>query len=530
VARAVVTIAQSAGIVTVPRSFLGISTEYWGLPLFERQQAVLERTLTMLRPQGDGPLMLRIGGDSADHSFWAPKLRPLPTWAYELTPEWLRETSALVQSLGLRVILDLNLVTEAPTAAAQWAEAAEAQLPAGSISAFEIGNEPDIYNRQFWQTTLAHSKVVPPIVLTARTYAHDFQAYARALRAVAPGLPLIGPALANPSTNRRWITTLLASRPAHVSMVSVHRYPYSACALPGTAAYATIPRVLGEHASAGVARSVAPAVAIARRAGVPVRVTELNSVTCGGRAGVSDAFATALWAPDALFELLRARVAGVNIHVRARAVNAAFTIGAGGLDAKPLLYGLVGFARMLGPGAQLIPLRVGAGRAVHLKAWGVRVRGDALHVLLIDKGGQPVDVSLRLPGVGGAVVERLLAPSVGARSGVTLAGQYLDVSGTWRGRVRAQTIRPGAYGYAVAMPRYSAALLTLRLRAGALGGGVGVAAGGRRVRRVSVGGRVPAARTGSRTRSRTGVGTGAPERVRQGAKARKPARTSRRGT
>jgi hypothetical protein len=31
---------------------------------------------------------------------------------------------------------------------------------------------------------------------------------------------------------------------------------------------------------------------------------------------VSDTFATALWAPDALFELLRAGIDGVNVHVR----------------------------------------------------------------------------------------------------------------------------------------------------------------------------------------------------------------------
>ena len=106
-------------------------------------------------------------------------------------------------------------------------------------------------------------------------------------------------------------------------------------------------------------------------------MTELNSVTCGGRAGVSDAFDTALWAPDALFELMRAGVDGVNVHVRARAINAAFSIDSDGLEAKPLMYGLMTFARMLGPGAQLVPLQLSASRSLHLKAWGVRISGDA---------------------------------------------------------------------------------------------------------------------------------------------------------
>jgi hypothetical protein len=461
-----VTIAPSAALLTVPHSFLGISTEYWALPMFERQLPVLERTLSLLNVAGEGPLVLRIGGDSADHTFWAPKVRPLPPWAFELTPQWLEQTSALVRTLGLRLILDLNLVTESPLAAAGWAQAAETQLPPGSIAGFEIGNEPDIYNRLFWLATVSRSKVTPPLGLTPSTYAEDFQAYARALHRVVPGVALVGPALANPSISRRWISTLLASHPAHPAAVSVHKYPYSACALPGTAAFPTIGRVLSEHGTAGVARSVVPAVAIARRRGVPVLVTELNSVTCGGRRGVSNAFASALWAPDALFELLRAGAAGVNIHVRARAVNAAFALGPGGLDAKPLLYGLIAFARTLGPGAQLVPLHVSASVSLHLKAWGVRVRGDGLHVLLIDKGRQPVNVALRVPGTDAATIQRLLAPSAGARSGVTFDGEYLDVGGTWRGRSTAQTVRPGENGYPIMLPRYSAALVTLRLRPG----------------------------------------------------------------
>ena len=78
----------------------------------------------------------------------------------------------------------------------------------------------------------------------------------------------------------------------------------------------------------------------AHRAGLPFRLTEVNSVTCGGVPGVSDTFATALWAPDTLFELLRAGVDGVNVHVRTDAINAAFAFKRSGLVARPLLYGL----------------------------------------------------------------------------------------------------------------------------------------------------------------------------------------------
>lgn len=52
---------------------------------------------------------------------------------------------------------------------------------------------------------------------------------------------------------------------------------------------------------------------------------EINSVTGLGLGGVSDTFATALWAPDALFELMRAGVPAVNLHARVFAVDDPFT-------------------------------------------------------------------------------------------------------------------------------------------------------------------------------------------------------------
>jgi hypothetical protein len=133
-----------------------------------------------------------------------------------------------------------------------------------------------------------------------------------------------------------------------------------------------------------------------------------------------------------------------------------------------LLYGLILFARTLGPDAQLVGVHVGANRPEHLKVWAVRVGGDRLRVLLINKGSHPVSLALQLPAMGPATVQRLLAPSVTAPSGVTLDGQQLGVEGNWRGRAANETIAPGACGYELTIGRTSAALVEVRLRPGAL--------------------------------------------------------------
>ncbi|MGA2926234.1 MAG: glycosyl hydrolase family 79 C-terminal domain-containing protein [Solirubrobacteraceae bacterium] len=465
-----ITVSPRAVTTSVPGSFLGLSTEYWALPIFRRHVPVLERVLTLLHVPGNGPLLLRVGGDSADHTFWEPTAHDPPRWVFRLTPAWLRETSALVQRSGVRLILDLNLVTDSPSQAALWAQAAERELPAGSIVGFEIGNEPDLYVRKDWIATVSRADAeLLPTVLDPTTYAADFRAYSQALAQVAPHVPLLGPVVANPRLSLDWISTLLAAPHPGLAAISAHRYPYSACATPGSHAYPTIARILSPYASVGVARSVAGAVTLAHDAGLPFRLTELNSVTCGGRPGISDSFATALWAPDVLFELLRAGVDGVNIHVRAQADNAPFAFTHHGLVARPLLYGMLLFARALGPNARSVALHVSASKpSLQLTAWGVRVRRDTLHVVLIDKSASAVRVRLRLPASGPATVQRLLAPSVSARSGVTLAGQQLSADGRWVGRRVIEAVAGGRRGYQLTLPAMSAALIGVQLGRGAL--------------------------------------------------------------
>ena len=177
--------------------------------------------------------------------------------------------------------------------------------------------------------------------------------------------------------------------------------------------------------------------------------------------GVSNAFATALWAPDALFELWRAGVDGVNVHVREATVNAPFGLTHAGLDARPLLYGLIMFARTLGPGARLITPRVHAPKPLHLKVWAVHLSGGAVRVLVIDKGQRPATVRLTGHGRGVATLQRLLAPSAGSRSGVTLGGRWLTRAGGWTGPDTGARVAPSRGGYELTVPGMSAALVTI---------------------------------------------------------------------
>jgi len=440
--------------VAVPSSFLGVSTEYWTVPIWAQHMTLLTRVLGMLGV--DGAIRLRIGGDSADRVWWSPT-KEQPEWVFELTPGWLRQVSRIVRLTHVHLILDLNLVTATPALAARWAKTALAGLPPGSVTAFEIGNEPDIYSRSSWLKITSRSGAsLLPQKITATSYADSFASYANALAQAAPGVPLLAPALAEPQKNYGWVTKLLKAPHPHLAGITAHRYPYSACSKPGAATYPTIARVLSEHATVSMAQTALKVEHISDRAKLPLWLTEINSITCGGTRGVSDTFATALWASDALFELVGAGVESASVHVRARAVNMAFSLTKSGLVANPLLYGMITFAQMLEPGAQLIPVHLSAPASLHLKAWAVQLTNGTMHVLLLDKGKRSVRIRLRLPLTGAATIERLLAPSISSTSGVTFAGQHLTAAATWAGPKHTETVTPTGGTYMISVPRYSA--------------------------------------------------------------------------
>ncbi|HEY2161486.1 MAG TPA: glycosyl hydrolase family 79 C-terminal domain-containing protein [Solirubrobacteraceae bacterium] len=462
---ATVTVAARGPSIPVPRSYFGISTEYWGIDHFGRFMGDYERLMSMLRVPGNGPFVLRIGGDSADHSLLDVTHRRLPASIFDVTPPWFHRVSELVDTLHARLIFDLGLVAAPPVTAVRWAHAAMTELPRGSLLDYEIGNEPDLYTRRYWATVFSPLGLLVrdlPVEVTPSSYVKLFGAYSTVLGRISPRVGLAGPVVAYPALALAWISTLLESHQARLRLVTAHEYPYSACAPPLSAQFPTIGRILSERASAGMAAAVKPAVLLAHRAGFPFRLTELNSVTCGGSPGVSNTFATALWAPDALFELMRTGANGVNVHVRAYAVNGAWGLGRDGLVTHPLYYGLLLLTRMLGPGARLVTAHLAAPPSLHLKAWAVRVGKSELRALVINKGRHAVHAILRLPARAPATVDRLLAPSPRATTGERLNGQYLGAHQRWVGSRSNETIRPAADGYELDVPAASAALVRVQ--------------------------------------------------------------------
>jgi Glycosyl hydrolase family 79 C-terminal beta domain len=450
----------------MPAGFLGLSLEYKALHQYTGRNPlvinpVMVQLIKDLNP-GQSPV-LRIGGDSTDWTWWPMRgVIPRGGISYALTKGWLRTTHALAADLGAKLILGINLASDRPALAATEAQALIQGIGRRYISALEIGNEPDLYGVFAWyRDRLGH-------VVHARSRRYNMNSFIAEYskwRSVLPKLPLVGPSF----SALTWMSGLshFLSTEKSVRTVTVHRYPlHNSTTDPTNPTYPSISNLLADTASSGIAQEVAPYVAAAHGRGLPFRVDEMNSVSGGGRTGVSDTFASSLWVLDTLFNMAAAGVNGVNIHTLPNAGYQLFNFsqtqsGWQGL-VHPEFYGMLLFAQAFPPGAHLLPVSVASGP---VKVWATAAPDGKTRVVLINKDTTtPVTVQVNLANSNGpATLERLTAPSITATSGVTLGGQSFGNStqtGTLAGPQQTATVQPLLGSYAVTLPAASAAMLT----------------------------------------------------------------------
>ena len=465
----------------VPRGFLGLSIEFQAVRAYTGTDPaavnpVLQALIRNLSP--GQPPMLRIGGDSTDISWLpAPGVRRPPFRGYRLTRGWLATTAALAHDVGARMILGLNLAADEPALDAAEARGYLAAFGRASIEGLEIGNEPNLYAtlRQF--TTRDGRSVTP----RARTfdppqYEREFDAIVAALPRAAHATALVGPALAAGPVAADagvWTTAtpgFLRAEP-RVSQLTVHRYPFKNCFLaPSSPQFPTLARLLSPAATVSLAAGVRLWAAIAHAVGRTLRVDELNSAACRGRPGVSDTFASSLWATDALFSLLNAGVDAVNFHTLPGSSYELFQFsrrdGRWRAWVRPVYYGLALFARAAPVGSRLVSVH-GAVHTRRLSVWATRSPDGSDRLVLIDKDpGHAETVELPVPaGAQGAVtVQRMTAPRVQSTGGVTLGGRSygrVTTTGALRAPITAPAPRARGTGdVVVRVPGASAALVT----------------------------------------------------------------------
>lgn len=332
-----IAIGAGAGpaIVIAPGGAIGLSVEY---PLLAADlgagacpPASLVRALRAL-----GSPTLRIGGNSQDLTAPAGSA-PLPGITNLPSGFWSR-LACLERETSLPVVVGLNLASGQTAWAARMAAGARSAIPAARLS-FELGNEPDIYGAAvaWWNGHALSNALMPPAVYLER---------ARAVSALlGPGARIEGPDLAS----GRWIQTVPALvRALHLSAIDAHFYPLDACrVLPVMPARALLSRAIQDKLDERVRLA-----RIAHGLGLPALISEANSISCGGLAGVSDQPVAAVWALRLVLRALRSGFSSVRFHASGGAYDA-FVVRHGAVAPRPLYLGLLEASRVLTPGSRL---------------------------------------------------------------------------------------------------------------------------------------------------------------------------------
>ncbi len=458
----VVRVRVGRAVRRIPGSFLGLSMEMEEFNRYADLGPVLRRVFTLVR-SGQEPLNLRLGGRSADETLWNTRARHPPPWTFHPGRKWLARLARVARRDQLHITLGLNLWARSPSMASRFAGAALKALGRSRLVGVAIGNEPDLYRsahllaREQLVASLAHGASTPLTHFSPEGYRHDYQAYARALARTAPHLPLLGPEMTRPALS--WFSPLAHLHRFRPQSLTVHRYPLSSCWPKTTFEYPRLSSMLSNRASDGLAAGLHRAVALARRTGTRLLVSEINSASCNGRSGVTNTFASGLWAPDALLALARAGVAGVNWHMRPGKLNAPFLLRGTKIAPLPELYGLALFARTAVPGARLARVSSTPRLTQALRVWAVRSPQE-LGVLLINKGvrGRKVELLGATAGTA-ASVQRLTAPSIRSRHRIRLDGQWIGADARWHGAAATQSVPSQDGRYDVMVPPHSAALV-----------------------------------------------------------------------
>jgi len=151
-----------------------------------------------------------------------------------------------------------------------------------------------------------------PQTWSARAYLDEWLALARAVAARVSGAKFGMPDVAS---RVEWLTEIAAlwptiQDPPHVTTLT-HHYYFGG---PATNPDVNIANLMAPATMAKVQKTADTATSAAARVNDRVRMTEGNTCYRGGKPGVSDVFASALWSADYSLLLASNNYSGVNLH------------------------------------------------------------------------------------------------------------------------------------------------------------------------------------------------------------------------
>lgn len=398
--------------------------------------------------------ILRIGGNTSEFSVWTPSGTPSHALPEAIGPDTgrhpaprrpvtalaVRNLSGFLELSGWRLIYGLNMGSESPETVADEA-AYVAGVMGDKLVAFQLCNEPDLFGKNGLR--------LPSY--DYRQFAAQWRRYFRTIKARVPTAVLAGPDTAG---DNEWLVRFADDLRHDVAFLTHHYYAEG----PPTDPSMTIERLLSP--SPKLQAEFKAAAATRKETGLPFRMAETNSCYSGGKPGVSDTFASALWGADLMYQLAAAGATGVNFHGGGYGwYTPVAGTRASGFVARPIYYGMLLFA--VAQPERLVMTAMDGAADGSVSAYGLKARDGTVKVVILNKR-LDADVTLAINAAGAkrASVMRLTAPRPEDTTDVTFGGSVVGNDGAWTPAVaESLTARQGVL--TLGMPRASGALVTL---------------------------------------------------------------------
>jgi hypothetical protein len=312
--RVALSIPKEATGPRMPIDFVGLSYEVQQLvdpSFFSAQNSGLIREFKALSSTG----VLRLGGNTSEFAYWKPKPdSPEPEHPrvrevagepkaqyYTVTVEAVRNLAEFLQATSWTCVYGVGMGTNTPARAAEEAVFV-AETLGDRLQYFQIGNEADLFDRHLRD----------PKTWSAKTYLQEWLSLSRA---IATGVPAARFGMPDVAGAVSWLTEIADQWPSIQAPPRVttltHHYYFGG---PATNSEVNIPNLLKPATMQKVQNTANIASAAASKMGARVRMTEGNTCYRGGKPGVSDVFAAALWSADYSLLLASNDYSGVNLH------------------------------------------------------------------------------------------------------------------------------------------------------------------------------------------------------------------------
>jgi hypothetical protein len=382
----------------IPPDFMGLGYEVSSVSergLFTASNRAYVQLVRSLSPQG----VIRIGGNTSDYASWSANGPAVSSpKATVVDRRGARDLATFLRATGWRLIWGFNLgrgtVEEAVDEAVAVASSAGDRL-----LAFEIGNEPDLF-----------AGVHRPAGYSYADYYGEYRRFKKAIRDKLPNAPFAGPDVI---VHADWLEQFAVTEAADLKLLTHHYYAEG----PPDNPTSTIENLLKPNA-------ILPGLlgrleAASRSARVPYRICETNSCFGGGKPGVSDTLAAALWGLDFMFTLAHFNAAGVNLETGVNHLGfLSYYTPITPDGPRPLYYGMLAFS--LASHGERIQLTLD-NAGLNVTAYAVRSeRGDIWLTLVNKEATRNAHVRASCPGIATASARRLTAPSLTSKDGVTL--------------------------------------------------------------------------------------------------------------